>query len=90
MNAMIFDETRKTLNIQSAAAALMLLNVMEPGLDDKQYAEKAEPIWKQFLPSETDDRHLTLEEEELSDEMMDQSLELASRLQREFAVRLAN
>jgi hypothetical protein len=90
MNAMVFDETTKTQNIQAAAAALMLLNVTEPGLDDRQYAEKAERIWEQFLQSETDDRHLTPEEEELSDEMTDASLELASKLQKEFAVRLSN
>jgi len=90
MNAMVFDETTKTQNIQAAAAALMLLNVTEPGLDDEQYVERAERIWEQLLPTETADRRLTPEQQAQSDEMQEAAMELATKLQREFAVRLSN
>ncbi len=89
MNAHLFDETRKTQTIQGAAEALMLLNIAEPELDLDDYCDKAERIWEEFLPSESD-RNLAPEEEELSNEMMNAAMELANKLQREFAVRLSN
>ena len=87
MNAQLFDETTKTHNIQGAAEALMLLNIADPKLNLDDYCDKAERIWEEFLPNESD-RSLTPEEEELSNEMMDSAMELSNKMQREFTVRL--
>jgi hypothetical protein len=85
-----FDEATKIQNIQAAAAALLLLNVTEPELDDEEYGDKAGQILAPYIPCDTDDKRLTPDEQALCDEMMDASLELASKLKKAFAASLPN
>lgn len=91
MNAQhLLDEATKTQNIQAAAAALLLLNVTEPELKEEQYCDRAALILDQFTPCDSDDRHLSPEEEDLCDEMFEAAMELAAKLTKEFAKNLTN